>query len=180
MEKYGYSHINLGHLGGALHDDLNGLNIIALQPKLKAAGKEDATISKVLTDRLGTVNKSVENCFTGKKIHRTPKNLFVLNLGLSGMATCIICIPPTLTQCLYGGKWFIGLVACKLVPTMQGTNILVSTGTITSIAVDRWFSITNTASSQVTHKKVGVINLTIWLISFTFTSPILLFQVPYI
>ena len=31
----------------------------------------------------------------------------------------VICLPPTLAQCLYGGKWFLGLAACKLVPTMQ-------------------------------------------------------------
>jgi len=114
----------------------------------------------------------------GKTVHRTPKNLYILNLGISGISTCIICLPPTLTQCLYGGKWFLGLVACKLVPTMQGTNILVSAGTITAIAVDRWVSITQGtgSTSQVTHRKVVIINLVIWLVSFAFTSPILIFQ----
>ena len=117
--------------------------------------------------------------FSGKKAHRTPKNLYILNLGISGISTCIICIPPTLTQCLYGGKWFLGLVACKLVPTMQGTNTLVSTGTITAIAVDRWFSITQGSGlpNRMTHTKVAIINMAIWVISFLFTSPILAFQV---
>jgi len=114
----------------------------------------------------------------GKKAHRTPKNLYILNLGISGISTCIICIPPTLTQCLYGGKWFLGLIACKLVPTMQGTNTLVSTGTITAIAVDRWFSITQGSGlpTRMTHTKVAIINIAIWIISFLFASPILAFQ----
>jgi len=123
-------------------------------------------------------NIALISVILGKKAHRTPKNLYILNLGISGISTCIICIPPTITQCLYGGKWFLGLLACKLVPTMQGTNILVSTGTITAIALDRWFSITQGTggNTQVTHRKVAIINLLIWVISFAFTSPILIFQ----
>ena len=73
----------------------------------------------------------------GKKAHRNPRNLYILNLGISGILTCLVCLPPTLSQCLHGGKWFLGLVACKVVPTIQGTNNLVITGTITDIAVTR-------------------------------------------
>jgi 7 transmembrane receptor (rhodopsin family) len=58
--------------------------------------------------------------FTGKKAHRTPKNLYIVNLAIAGISMCVICIPPTLWQCLYGGEWFLGRFACKLVPTMQG------------------------------------------------------------
>ncbi|XP_023345068.1 neuropeptide F receptor [Eurytemora carolleeae] len=113
----------------------------------------------------------------GKKIHRTPKNLYIVNLAISGISMCVICIPPTLIQCLYGGKWFLGLAACKLVPAFQGTNIFVSTGTITAIAVDRWFSITRSSpSNQVTHCTVILINCSIWVISFGLTLPILIYQ----
>ena len=121
---------------------------------------------------LPSVSNFLRDPYTaGKKAHRTPKNLYILNLGISGLSTCIICIPPTLTQCLYGGKWFLGLVACKLVPTMQGTNTLVSTGTITAIAIDRWFTITQgtTLNTTMSHNKVAIINLAIWLASFLFT-----------
>ena len=112
-------------------------------------------------------------------MHRTPKNIFVLNLAISGISTSIICIPPTLIQCLYGGKWYLGLVACKLVPTIQGTNILVSSGTITSIAIDRWISITKVTNgfpTKLTHTKVILINLLIWTLAFLIASPVLVFQ----
>ena len=62
----------------------------------------------------------------GRKMHRTPKNIYILNLGISGISTSLLCIPPTLMQCLYGGKWYLGLTACKLVPALQGTNTLVA------------------------------------------------------
>ena len=115
----------------------------------------------------------------GSPVHRTAKNIYILNLSISGISTALVCIPPTLIQCLYGGKWYLGLLACKLVPTMQGTNILMSSGTITAIAVDRWLCITQVSDGfprKMTHTKVGLINLAIWLISFTIASPILVFQ----
>ena len=112
-------------------------------------------------------------------MHRTPKNIFVLNLAVSGISTAIICIPPTLFQCLYGGKWYLGLIACKLVPTIQGTNVLVSSGTITAIAIDRWISITGVTNgfpTKLTHTKVILINLLIWTLAFLIASPVLVFQ----
>ena len=51
----------------------DGLNIIALQPKQKSERKDEATIATVLADRLGSVNKSVERSFTGKKMKRNLK-----------------------------------------------------------------------------------------------------------
>ena len=116
---------------------------------------------------------------SGTPVHRTAKNIYIVNLSISGISTAVICIPPTLIQCLYGGKWYLGLLACKLVPTMQGTNILMSSGTITAIAVDRWLCITQVSDGfprKMTHTKVALINLSIWLISFTIASPILVFQ----
>jgi len=115
----------------------------------------------------------------GKKMQRTPKNIYILNLGISGISTSLICVPPTLVQCLYGGKWYFGLIACKLMPAMQGTNVLVSSGTITAIAVDRWLSITQVSNglpNQLSHRKVCLINVAIWLVSFIIASPILVFQ----
>ena len=112
-------------------------------------------------------------------MQRSPKNIYILNLGFSGISTALICIPPTVIQCLYGGKWYLGLVACKLVPAMQGTNILVSSGTITAIAVDRWRSITQVSSglpNKSSHQKVILINLAILSVSFLVASPILFFQ----
>ena len=112
-------------------------------------------------------------------MHRTAKNIYIVNLSSSGISTSLLCLPATLVQCLQGGRWDLGLLACKLVPTLQGTNILMSSGTITAIAVDRWLSITQVNDGfprKMTHTKVALINLSIWLISFTFASPILAFQ----
>ena len=58
--------------------------------------------------------------FTGKRAHRNPRNLFVLNLVISGLLTSVLCLPPTLLQCLRTGQWSLGVAACKIVPAIQG------------------------------------------------------------
>ena len=57
---------------------------------------------------------------TGKRAHRNPRNLFVLNLVISGLLTSALCLPPTLLQCLHTGQWLLGVAACKIVPAIQG------------------------------------------------------------
>ena len=59
---------------------------------------------------------------TGKRAHRNPRNLFVLNLVISGLLTCLLCLPPTLLQCLRTGQWSLGVAACKIVPAIQGES----------------------------------------------------------
>lgn len=66
----------------------------------------------------------------------TPRNLYIVNLTVSDMTLCLICMPFTLVGIL-GRQWSLGLTLCKLVPLIQGTNIMVSVGTITVIALDR-------------------------------------------
>ena len=46
--------------------------------------------------------------------------MFIANLCLSGLTMTLFCIPPTFMQIIYGGWWHLGLVACKLVPAIQG------------------------------------------------------------
>ena len=100
--------------------------------------------------------------------------MYIVNLSVSGIIMTLFCVPPTFLQVLYGGWWHLGVVACKLVPLMQGdqkkmhakyvlpalpralfpndavfytdpgANILVSAFTITVIAIDRWKSVSNT------------------------------------
>lgn len=66
----------------------------------------------------------------------TPRNLYIVNLTASDMSLCVICMPFTLVSIIQR-HWDLGLVMCKLVPALQGANILVSVGTITVIALDR-------------------------------------------
>ena len=58
--------------------------------------------------------------YIGRSNNRTPRNLYTVNLAISGIMVGVFCVPTTMVQVLYGGWWHFGLFACKLVPTIQG------------------------------------------------------------
>ncbi|KAK9501346.1 hypothetical protein O3M35_012082 [Rhynocoris fuscipes] len=66
----------------------------------------------------------------------SPRNMYIVNLAVADLALCLVCMPFTLVSILKR-RWTLGLVLCKLVPAIQGANIMVSAGTITAIALDR-------------------------------------------
>lgn len=66
----------------------------------------------------------------------SPRNLYIVNLAVADLLLCIVCMPFTLLS-LLKRRWTLGPVMCKLVPIIQGSNIMVSSGTITAIAFDR-------------------------------------------
>ncbi len=66
----------------------------------------------------------------------SPRNLYIVNLAVADLLLCVICMPFTLLS-LLRRSWTLGSVICKLVPVIQGSNLMVSSGTITAIAFDR-------------------------------------------
>ncbi|XP_063229124.1 neuropeptide F receptor-like [Bacillus rossius redtenbacheri] len=75
-------------------------------------------------------------------------------------------------------QWTMGSALCKLVPVLQGTNIMVSVGTITVIALDRYFTIVRRSSQDASsnRRRVIVSIVLIWLLSLLATLPIFFFQ----
>ncbi|XP_054262500.1 neuropeptide F receptor-like isoform X2 [Macrosteles quadrilineatus] len=105
----------------------------------------------------------------------TARNLFIVNLTLSDMTLCVICMPFTLLK-IIRRQWDMGELLCKLVPVLQGTNILVSVGTITVIALDRYFTIVHTHNGTDRARVVCSI-VCVWLLSLGATLPIFFYQV---
>lgn len=68
---------------------------------------------------------------------RTVRNLFILNLSISDIFVCFLSLPITAYQILYK-KWIFSEILCYLIPVMQGSSIIISTFTLTLIAVDRF------------------------------------------
>lgn len=69
----------------------------------------------------------------------SPRNLFILNLAISDLILCIITQPLSLYRILSFNKgWELGLSMCKLASMVQGTNVYVSSMSITAIALDRF------------------------------------------
>jgi len=109
----------------------------------------------------------------GRSNNRTPRNLYTVNLAISGIMVGVFCVPTTMVQVLYGGWWHFGLFACKLVPTIQGANILVSAFTIMAIAIDRWISVTcRNPNDYLRYSHVTMVIFSIWALSFAAMTPV--------
>ncbi|XP_064631305.1 neuropeptide F receptor-like [Lineus longissimus] len=107
---------------------------------------------------------------------RTPRNIFIINLAISDFTLCVFTQPFNLLKLIYK-DWFFGEFMCKFVPMFQGTNVFVSTISITAIALDRFQVIVYPTKDSM--KKVGsaVALICIWVISLLMASPLLIFNV---
>lgn len=105
---------------------------------------------------------------------RTPRNIFIINLAISDFTLCVFTQPFNLMK-LLTLDWPFGNFMCKFVPMFQGTNVFVSTISITAIALDRFQVIVYPTKDSM--KKIGAAAalISIWVISFLIASPTLVF-----
>lgn len=122
-----------------------------------------------------TANLTVIYVVARRAQMHTSRNLYIVNLAISDMTLCLVCMPFTLTSILQY-QWTMGTVFCKVVPLLQGTNIMVSVGTITVIAIDRYWVIVR-GSAQNERRTVYVSIATVWLLAVLSTSPVAYYQV---
>ena len=118
-------------------------------------------------------------CYTvvRKKKLRTVRNMFIMNLAVSDIIMCVLCMPFTLIKLLLK-NWPLGEALCKVVPWMQAVNVLASTLTITAIAVDRYQVIVYATNIKDTTKKWGAafVILAIWFTSVLVGLPLLVYS----
>nr|XP_053639900.1 neuropeptide Y receptor type 6-like [Cherax quadricarinatus]XP_053639902.1 neuropeptide Y receptor type 6-like [Cherax quadricarinatus]XP_053639903.1 neuropeptide Y receptor type 6-like [Cherax quadricarinatus]XP_053639904.1 neuropeptide Y receptor type 6-like [Cherax quadricarinatus] len=102
---------------------------------------------------------------------RTARNVYIVNLTVSDVSMCLVCMPFTLVGLLHK-NWSLGNLICKLVPVLQCTNILVSTATIVAIAADRYLTIVCVKRSKDPRAYIPWSVAAIWLVSLVFPLPL--------
>jgi len=107
---------------------------------------------------------------------RTPRNIFIINLAISDLTLCLFTQPFNLMKVSLQ-RWDLGDFMCKFVPMIAGTNVFVSTMSITAIALDRFQVIVFPTSNNM--QKLGsVVALSlIWIVSMIMASPMVIFNV---
>lgn len=107
---------------------------------------------------------------------RTPRNIFIINLAISDLTLCLFTQPLNLYK-LLNTQWQLGAFMCKFSAMLQGTNVFVSTISITAIALDRFQVIVYPTKDSM--KKIGgaAALITIWIISLLMSSPLIIFTV---
>ncbi|ESO96932.1 hypothetical protein LOTGIDRAFT_115283 [Lottia gigantea] len=107
---------------------------------------------------------------------RTPRNIFIINLAISDFTLCLFTQPLNLYKLLQY-HWTLGSFMCKFATMFQGTNVFVSTISITAIALDRFQVIVYPTKDSMKRAGAAIALITIWLISFLMASPFLLFSI---
>lgn len=106
---------------------------------------------------------------------QTVTNLFITNLALSDILLCIFAVPLT-PMYTFLGRWVFGRLLCHLMPYAQGTSVYISTLTLTSIAIDRFFVIIYPFHPRMKLNTCISIIIFIWLFSLVVTCPYGLFM----
>ncbi|RNA39387.1 prolactin-releasing peptide receptor-like [Brachionus plicatilis] len=114
-------------------------------------------------------NSLIIYSFYSSKNLRTFRNIFIVNLAISDILLCSICGPLTLFRYV-DLNWKFGRLLCKLGPGLQTANVLVSTLSITAIAVDRWNFIVNSGRNSKKYWLYLSLFL-IWTSSFLMSIP---------
>ncbi|GBP20157.1 Neuropeptide Y receptor type 2 [Eumeta japonica] len=109
------------------------------------------------------------------KAMQTVTNLFITNLALSDILLCIFAVPLT-PMYTFLGKWVFGRLLCHLMPYAQGCSVYISTLTLTSIAIDRFFVIIYPFHPRMKLNTCIFIIVFIWIFSLVVTCPYGLFM----
>ncbi|XP_050549049.1 neuropeptide F receptor-like [Daktulosphaira vitifoliae] len=154
---------------------------ILMEHKRDARNLDQSTETILIAVYLGliiaglTANLTVIYVIARRAQMHTSRNIYIVNLAISDITLCLVCMPFTLTS-IIRYQWNMGSFVCKLVPLLQGTNIMVSVGTITVIAIDRYWVIVR-GSAQNERRSVYVAILLVWLFAVITTLPIPYYQV---
>ncbi|XP_066907729.1 prolactin-releasing peptide receptor [Halyomorpha halys] len=100
----------------------------------------------------------------------TVTNCFITNLALSDILLCTLAVPFTPLYSFLG-RWIFGGALCHLVAYAQGTSVYISTLTLTSIAVDRFFVIIYPFKPRMKLTTCISIIVCIWSFSLLMTIP---------
>ncbi|MCL4150794.1 UNVERIFIED_CONTAM: hypothetical protein GTU68_000561 [Idotea baltica] len=111
---------------------------------------------------------------------QTVTNFFITNLALADILLCIFAVPFTPLY-FFMGEWIFGSILCHILSWSQGVSVYVSTLTLTSIAIDRFFVIIYPFRPRLRLQMCYLIIVCIWIFSLSATLPYALYmkQVQY-
>lgn len=101
---------------------------------------------------------------------QTVTNLFILNLALSDILLCFLAVPITPSY-TFLRRWVFGTALCHMMLYAQGCSVYISSLTLTSIAIDRFFVIIYPFHPRMKLATCGAIVLGIWCFSILVTLP---------
>ncbi|XP_041987901.1 prolactin-releasing peptide receptor-like [Aricia agestis] len=112
------------------------------------------------------------------KAMQTVTNLFITNLALSDILLCVFAVPFTPLYS-FRGAWSWGSLLCHMMPSAQGCSVYISTLTLMSIAIDRFFVIIYPFRPRMKVGTCVTVIILIWFFAITVTMPYAIFMTYY-
>ena len=107
---------------------------------------------------------------------RTPSNYFIINMACADILLTVYCVPQNTIITAYQYRWLISGVAgellCRLSFFIGQMSVLVSTGSIFIIALDRYFLVfyplKRVITLRIARRVIGVV----WILAIAFAAPL--------
>ncbi|XP_066506395.1 trace amine-associated receptor 6-like [Hoplias malabaricus] len=111
-----------------------------------------------------------------KQLH-TPTNLLILSLAVADLLVGLIVMPVNIMQ-LMDSCWYLGKIACSVIPLISFLAMLASVYSLVLIAVDRYIAVFDPLlyHTRVTVSKMSICVILSWSFCLLYNSMILYFN----
>ncbi|XP_012275923.1 neuropeptide Y receptor type 2 isoform X2 [Orussus abietinus] len=120
-------------------------------------------------------NSSLIRVILGNKLLRTTTNLFIANMAIADLGTCMLC--PWMFLCVdFFQNYMLGSVGCRLDGLLLQALTLVAVFSLSAVSYDRVTSIVLQWSGKLTCRTVKILLVFTWIAGLVLAAPLALFR----
>ena len=155
----------------------NRTNVAALfqDDEIRRGIKIAAFLLLLLVSLLGNTLLIAVLCKNANQRMRTPSNYFIFNMACADMLLTLYCLPQNAIITAYQYRWLIsgvaGQVLCSLSFFTGQMTVLVSTGSLLVIALDRFILVFYPLKRIITVRVARYVIVVVWFSAIIFSLP---------
>lgn len=102
-------------------------------------------------------------------------NIFFINLSAVDILIVCVCLPVALMDLSNEGKWILSKWVCQMQHFVENALVAVSSLTLISIAVERFFAVSQPlqAKSIIKKKTIIFVLIALWIVSICSAAPLI-------
>uniref|UniRef100_A0A7E4VFC8 G_PROTEIN_RECEP_F1_2 domain-containing protein n=1 Tax=Panagrellus redivivus TaxID=6233 RepID=A0A7E4VFC8_PANRE len=101
---------------------------------------------------------------------QTVQNIFILNLAMSDIIVCLLSVPITPVTNV-SKTWFFGSYICHLLPFVQAVSVVVSTFSLSAIAIDRYSLVVRPHANLLQPRGAVIVAIILWVLAAVVSMP---------
>lgn len=110
--------------------------------------------------------------FNDKKLHSS-QYIFLVNLMASDFLLCLTSVPFTPIAVIMK-HWIFGELLCRAIPLCQAMSVVITSLSLTAIAIDKYVHILDTTKPPVTSGQASLVTSIIWILACGLSVPLVL------